>query len=84
MRKIRAVVIWILGALSAFFYVLNKSKSKQIEKQKDEADRYRREAEIQGYIAEEERTARNVKDSIARAPEHDIDELLDQTGSYRD
>lgn len=84
MKKIKTVVIWILGALSAFFYVLNKSKSKQIEKQKDEADRYRRAAEIQGYIAEEERTARHVKDSIARAPEPDIDGLLDQTGSYRD
>lgn len=72
------------GALSVFFYALLKVKDKQIEKHKDEAERYKAEAEMQGYIAESERESKHTKDRISQHSESDIDRMLDDHNAYRD
>lgn len=84
MSRFWQIISAILGALSALFYALNKKKDKQIEKHKDEAERYKAEAEMQGYIAESERKAKRVKDRINSASESDIDSMLKQQGALRD
>ena len=84
MSRFWAFLSGVLGALSALFYALNKKKDKQIEKHKDEAERYKAEAEMQGYIAESERKAKRVKDRINSASESDIDSMLDERKAFRD
>lgn len=84
MSRFLAFLSGVLGALSALFYALNKKKDKEIEKHKDEADRYKAEAEMQGYIAESERKAKRVKDRINSASESDIDSMLDELKAFRD
>lgn len=84
MSRFWAFLSGVLGALSALFYALNKKKDKQIEKHKDEAERYKAEAEMQGYIAESEREAKRVKDRISSASESDIDSMLDELKAFRD
>ena len=84
MSRFWAFLSGVLGALSALFYALNKKKDKQIEKHKDEAERYKAEAEMQGYIAESERKAKRVKDRINSASESDIDSMLDELKAFRD
>ena len=84
MSRFWAFLSGVLGALSALFYALNKKKDKQIEKHKDEAERYKAEAEMQGYIAESERKAKHVKNRIDRASESDIDSMLDERKAFRD
>lgn len=84
MSKIKDILLMIGGALSVFFYALNKLKDRKIEKHKDEADKYRAEAELQGYIAESEREAKRVKDRINSASESDIDGMLSKQGALRD
>jgi len=84
MSRFWAFLSGVLGVLSALFYALNKKKDKQIEKHKDEAERYKAEAEMQGYIAESERKAKRVKDRINSASESDIDSMLDERKAFRD
>lgn len=84
MSRFWAFLSGVLGALSALFYALNKKKDKQIEKHKDGAERYKAEAEMQGYIAESERKAKRVKDRINSASESDIDSMLDERKAFRD
>lgn len=84
MSKIKDIVLAVGGLILAFFYVSNKSKDRKIEKHKNEADRYKSEAEQQGYIAESERTAKHVKDRINSATESDIDSMLNKQGALRD
>lgn len=84
MSKIKDILLMIGGALSVFFYISSKSKDRKIEKHKDEADKYRAEAELQGYIAESEREAKRVKDRINSASESDIDRMLDECKAFRD
>ena len=52
MSKLKNIVIAIIGALLAILHISNKSKDRKIEKHKNEADKYKAEAEMQGYIAE--------------------------------
>ena len=84
MNKIWQAITGVLGALSVFFYISNKSKDRKIEKHKDEAERYKAEAEMQGYIAESEREAKRVKDRVNSASESDIDRMLSKQGALRD
>ncbi len=84
MSRFWAFLSGVLGALSALFYALNKKKDKQIEKHKDETERYKAEAKMQGYIAKSERTTKRTKDRIDRASESDIDSMLKQQGALRD
>ena len=84
MNKIWQAITGVLGALSVFFYISNKSKDRKIEKHKDEAERYKAEAEMQGYIAESERESKHTKDRISQHSESDIDRMLDDHNAYRD
>ena len=84
MSKIKDILLMIGGALSVFFYISNKSKDRKIEKHKDEAERYKAEAEMQGYIAESERESKRTKDRISQHSESDIDRMLDDHNAYRD
>lgn len=84
MSKIKDILLMIGGALVAFFYISNKSKDRKIEKHKDEAERYKAEAEMQGYIAESEREAKRAKDRINSTSESDIDSMLEQHKAFRD
>ena len=84
MNKLWQIISAILGALSVLFYVSNKSKDRKIEKHKDEADYYKSQAEMQGYIAESERKAKHTKDRINSASEPDIDSMLNKQGALRD
>ena len=84
MNKIWQAITGVLGALSVFFYISNKSKDRKIEKHKDEAERYKAEAELQGYIAESEREAKRTKDHISQHSESDIDRMLRDHNAYRD
>lgn len=84
MSKIKDILLMIGGALSVFFYISNKSKDRKIEKHKDEAEQYKAEAELQGYIAESEREAKRTKDHISQHSESDIDRMLRDHNAYRD
>ena len=84
MNKIKDILLMIGGALSVFFYISNKSKDRKIEKHKDEAEQYKAEAELQGYIAESEREAKRTKDRVNSASESDIDRMLREQGALRD
>lgn len=84
MNKLWAFISGILGALSVFFYVSNKQKDKKIKRHKDEAERYRAEADEQRYIAKSERETKRIKDRINRASESDIDRMLEEHDAFRD
>ena len=84
MNKLWQIISAMLGALSVLFYVSNKSKDRKIEKHKDEADYYKSQAEMQGYIAESEREAKRTKDLINSTSEPDIDSMLDERKAFRD
>ena len=84
MNKLWQIISAMLGALVAFFYVSNKSKDRKIEKHKDEADYYKSQAEMQGYIAESEREAKRTKDLINSTSESDIDGMLEERKAFRD
>ena len=84
MSKLKNIVIAIIGALLTILHISNKSKDRKIEKHKNEADKYKAEAEMQGYIAESERSAKEVKNRISHADERAIDIMLDKHNAYRD
>ena len=84
MNRLWQIISAILGALSVLFYVSSKSKDRQIEKHKDEADKYKSQAEQQGYIAESERTTKHAHDDVRGASESDIDSMLDKQNALRD
>lgn len=84
MKKIKTAMIWILGALSAFFYALIKVKEKKIEEQRDEIKAALAREREQEFIAQEEKKARITTDRLSGAIESDLDELLHKQGALRD
>lgn len=77
-------MIWVLGALSAFFYALIKVKEKKIEEQRDEIKAALAREREQEFIAQEEKKARITTDRLSGAIESDLDELLHKQGALRD
>ena len=84
MNKLWQIITGILGAISVFFYVLNKSKDRQIEKHKDEADKYKSQAEQEQFKAESERETKHAHDNVRSASESDIDSMLNKQNALRD
>ena len=84
MNKLWQIISAILGAISVFFYVSNKSKDRKIEKQKDEIKSKDQRIEEGKFINEKEKQAKQIKDGFASADDPTVNGVLDKQGALRD
>ncbi|MGL4673624.1 MAG: hypothetical protein ACRCXK_02060 [Wohlfahrtiimonas sp.] len=84
MSKLKNIMMIVLGAISAFFYVLLQSKNRKIKKQQDEINQHKRKNEEFSFINQKEQESKNEKDHLNILPESDIDSLLEQNNAHRD
>ncbi len=80
----KSIFVAVLGALSALFYALNKSKDRKIEKYKDESKRHESEAKKERFKGDAERETKHAHDDIRGTSESSVDSMLDKQGALRD
>ena len=83
MSKLKNTMMIILGAISAFFYVLLQSKNRKIAKQQDEIKQHKSKNEELSFINQKEQESKDVQDHINTSSESDVDRLLEQNKAYR-
>ena len=84
MSKLKSILVVVLGAISAFFYVLLQSKNRKIAKQQDEIKHHKSKNEELSFINQKEQESKDVQDHINTSSESDVDRLLDKHKAYRD
>lgn len=84
MSKLKNILVIVLGAISAFFYVLLRSKNKTIAQQKEQIKRQQSKNEELSFINQKEQESKNEKNHVNTLPESDIDRLLEQNKAHRD
>lgn len=84
MAKIKSYLLIAWGVLTALFYVLLKSKDREIAKQKDEIKQHKSKNEELSFINQKEQESKDVQDHINTSSESDVDRLLEQNKAYRD
>lgn len=84
MNKIKLWLVGLWGVLTALFYVLLKSKNKTIAQQKDQIKQHESKNEELKFVNDQEKKAKDDKDTISTSSESDVDRLLEQNKAYRD
>lgn len=84
MNNLKNILLIGWGVLSALFYVLLKSKNKTIAQQKDQIKQHESKNEELQFINDQEKKAKDDKDTISTSSESDVDRLLEQNKAYRD
>lgn len=84
MEKIKSYLLIAWGVLTALFYILLKSKNKTIAQQKEQIKQHESKEEELQFINDQEKKAKDDKNTISTSSESDVDKLLEQNKAYRD
>lgn len=84
MEKIKSYLLIAWGVLTALFYILLKSKNKTIAQQKEQIKQHESKEEELKFINDQEKNAKDDKNTISASSESDVDRLLEQNKAYRD
>ena len=88
MSKLKNILMIVLGAISALFYILLKSKNEKIAQQKSELEKITRDKDaLKEVIKGAEQDAKklqNIKKDIRSKPISSVVDELRERGEYKD